>query len=291
MFSSPWGRSCVSFKQIGQHSFFRGNWDKGPSSTAPQVCDSGAWPAAPDVIWHIYSRQPCSKGKEAFTSCLCSTPPHTQGRFPVSFEQISLGSFFRGRAQTRSAGAGPGQGQCLIHGRWLPDVIWHILLVPALLHSGGGYGLIVFREGAPMSGEGPLWVLAEIRASIEVAPLGCLPGPRPLKSQLARMEWPPAQTVRGCWRELRAVPLPATWALAGPGERSTVLADGGANFTLSLCGPCTLAPPHKKLHPCPTPLARDTGWEVPIFSPLLWASYLAPRTPLLGVPLTQGYLG
>ena len=158
MLSSPWGMSPVSFKQIGKCSFFRGNWDKGPSSAPPpslqgrcmagsswcdlvhllwavllqgdwrygpaifrrccphheacplwvssrlenvhfsgeietrgltvqlpQVHKGDAWPAAPDVIWHIYSRQPCSKGKEAFTSCFCGTPSHAQGQVPCEF--------------------------------------------------------------------------------------------------------------------------------------------------------------------------------------------------------------
>ena len=40
-------------------------------------------------------------------------------------------------------------------------------------------------------------------------------------------------------------------------------------------------PPHKKCHPCPTPPPRDTGWEVPVFTPLMGSLFgplsLPPR--------------
>ena len=57
----PWGRSPVSFKQIGLDLAFQGkSWDKGPSSLALPRMVHCQWLAAPDVIWHIYSHLYCS---------------------------------------------------------------------------------------------------------------------------------------------------------------------------------------------------------------------------------------
>ena len=52
----PWKRSPVSFEQIGLGSVFQGkSQDKGPSSLALPRMVNHKWPAALDVIWHIYS--------------------------------------------------------------------------------------------------------------------------------------------------------------------------------------------------------------------------------------------
>ena len=58
--SSPWGRSLVSFEQIGPDSLFRGSQVKGLSSLALLRMVPHQWPVALAVIWHIYSCLACS---------------------------------------------------------------------------------------------------------------------------------------------------------------------------------------------------------------------------------------
>ena len=56
----PWGRSPVSFGQIGLGVVFqKKSWDKGPSSLTLARMVHHPWPVAPDVIWHIYSHLYC----------------------------------------------------------------------------------------------------------------------------------------------------------------------------------------------------------------------------------------
>ena len=54
------------------------------------------WPAAPDVIWHIYSHLHCSTGDGCRELTSSGRQPSPLGRSPVSSEQIGPNSFFRG---------------------------------------------------------------------------------------------------------------------------------------------------------------------------------------------------
>ncbi len=56
----------------------------------------------------------------------------------------------------------------------LRDVIWHILLRPALLREGWGYRPAVFGGGGPRSGEGPPRVWSRSHQAFWWLPLGCL---------------------------------------------------------------------------------------------------------------------
>ena len=56
---SPW----VLCRSAKLH--FSGEFEtKRLAAQLPQVCKGGAWMTAPDVVWHIYSGLPCSKGEE-----------------------------------------------------------------------------------------------------------------------------------------------------------------------------------------------------------------------------------
>ena len=92
---SPWGRSPVSFGQIDLGSVFQGNsQDKGPSSLALPRMVHHQWPAAPDVIWHIYSNLYCSSrdGGRDLLSSGESAP--TMGQVPCKFWADRPHSFF-----------------------------------------------------------------------------------------------------------------------------------------------------------------------------------------------------
>ena len=91
----PMGRSPMSFGQISLGVVFQGkSWDKGPSSIALPRMVHHQWPAAPDVIWHIYSYLYCSLRMVVGTCHLQGRQSLPWGRFPVSFEQIGQTSFF-----------------------------------------------------------------------------------------------------------------------------------------------------------------------------------------------------
>ena len=127
---NTWDRSPVSFKKIGQCSIFRGNWDKGPSSAAPQ--GSQGWCTASSswhdlahlllavllpgglvaqlpqgrglvhgrwlLIWFGTFTLPAAapRGMEALTCHLQGMLPTPWGRSAVSFKWIGQCSFFRG---------------------------------------------------------------------------------------------------------------------------------------------------------------------------------------------------
>ena len=74
----PWGRSPVSFKQMGHGSFFKENWGWLRTWFGTFTWDSTA-----------------SRGTEARTCHLQGRLPSPWGRSPVSFEWICHGSFFR----------------------------------------------------------------------------------------------------------------------------------------------------------------------------------------------------
>ena len=82
----PWGRSPVSFGQIGLSSVFQGkSWDKGPSSLALPRMEHHQWLVALDVIWHIYSHLYCSSrdGGRDLPSSVEAVP--TMGQVPCEF--------------------------------------------------------------------------------------------------------------------------------------------------------------------------------------------------------------
>ena len=81
-----WGRSPMSFEQIGLGVVFQGkSWDKGPSGLALPRMVHHPWPAALDVIWHIYSHLYCSSrdGGRDLPSSREAAP--TMGKVPCEF--------------------------------------------------------------------------------------------------------------------------------------------------------------------------------------------------------------
>ena len=105
MLHSPWGRSPVSFEQIGQIQFFRGSRVKGPSSLALLKMVSHQWPVALLVIWHIYSCLPCSLEDSARNLSSSGKVVLGQGQVPCEFWADRPNFIFQPVA---------------------PDVIWHI---------------------------------------------------------------------------------------------------------------------------------------------------------------------
>ena len=102
----PWGRSHVSFRQIGLGSVFQGkSWDKGPSHLALPRMVHHQWSAALDVIWHIYSHLYCSSrdGGRDLPSSREAAP--TMGQVTCKFRADQANFIFQLVA---------------------PDMIWHI---------------------------------------------------------------------------------------------------------------------------------------------------------------------
>ena len=84
---SPWGRSPVSFEQIGPDSvFFRGSQVKGPSSLALLRMVPHQWPVALAVIWHIYSCLACSSEDSARDLQSSGKVVLGQGLVPCEFQ-------------------------------------------------------------------------------------------------------------------------------------------------------------------------------------------------------------
>ena len=143
----PWGRSPMSFGQIGLGSVFQGkSWDKGPSSLALSRMVHHPWPAALDVIWHItlprMVHHPlmhlyCSS-RDGGTDLLSSgeaAPTMGQGPLWVSSR---LANFHFSASSS-----------------WCD--LAH-LLQPVLLQGSFGYGPAVFRGCCSHHGAGLLWV-------------------------------------------------------------------------------------------------------------------------------------
>ena len=84
--SSPWGRSLVSFEQIGQDSLFRGSQVKGLSSLALLRMVPHQWPVALAVIWHIYSYLACSLEDSARDLPSSRKVVLGQGQVPCEFQ-------------------------------------------------------------------------------------------------------------------------------------------------------------------------------------------------------------
>ena len=102
----PWGRSPVSFKQFGLGVVFQGkSWDKGPSSLALPRIVHHQWPAALDMIWHIYSHLYCSSGDGGRDLPSSVETATTMGQVPCEFRADWPTFIFQPVA---------------------PDMIWHI---------------------------------------------------------------------------------------------------------------------------------------------------------------------
>ena len=120
----PWGRSPVSFGQISLDLVFQGkSWDKGPSSLALPRMVHRPWPAAPDVIWHIYSHLYCSSrdGGKDLPSSREAVP--TMEQVPCEFRADQPNFIF----------------QPVAH-----DVIWHIY---SIQHFKGILGIDLLSSG------------------------------------------------------------------------------------------------------------------------------------------------
>ena len=178
----PWGRSPVSFGQISLGSVFQGkSWDKGPSNLALPRMVHHQWPAAPDVIWHIYShlyfssrdgdRDLPSSGEAASTMgqvpCEFQVDQPNFIFLPVVPDMIWQGGFRYGPAVFRGCCPQHGAGPLWVLSRstnlhfsasssWrdLAHLLWAVLL-----YGGWCHPLAIFRGGAPWSGKGSLWVL------------------------------------------------------------------------------------------------------------------------------------
>ena len=135
--SLPWGRSPVSFGQIGLGVVFQGkSWDKGPSSLALPRMVHHPWPAAPDMIWHIYSHLYCSsRDVDRYLPSSGEAAP-TMGKVSCEFGADQLGCSFSGEelrqgsfqpcpAQDGASSMAGGCGHDLAH-----------LLTPVLLIKG-----------------------------------------------------------------------------------------------------------------------------------------------------------
>ena len=118
------------------------------------------WPAAPDVIWHIYSHLYCSSrdGGRHLLSSAEEAP--TMGKVPCEFWADWPGFSFSGEEQRQgSFQPFPSQdGASSMAGSSRCDLAH--LLTPVLLLEGWWEGLAVFRGGSPYHGAGRLWVLS-----------------------------------------------------------------------------------------------------------------------------------
>ena len=138
----PWGRSLVSFRLISLGLVFQGkSWDKGPSSLALPKIVHHPWPAAPDMIWHIYLHLYCSSrdGGRDLPSSGEAAP--TMRQVPCEFWADQPTFIFEPAA---------------------PDMIWHIYLHLYCSLRDGGRDLLSSGRGSPYHGEGPLWILSRL---------------------------------------------------------------------------------------------------------------------------------
>ena len=101
------------------------SWTQGCLSRALPRMVPHPWPAAMDVIWHIYSGQYCFKRDVGMDLLSSGEVTLTMGQVPVSFEQIGPGSFFR--ENWDKGPNSPASPVCQSGApRVAPDMIWHI---------------------------------------------------------------------------------------------------------------------------------------------------------------------
>ena len=145
---SPWGRSLMSFEQIGPDSLFRGSQVKGPSSLALLRMVPHKWPVALAVIWHIYSCLAYSSEDSAKDLPSSGKVVLGQGQVPCEF-QADWPRLFSGEFEPRGWAAqlpqiNEGGAQLTT-----PDMIWHIYSHLYCSSRDGGRDL-------PSSGRQPL---------------------------------------------------------------------------------------------------------------------------------------
>ena len=133
--SLPWGRLPVSFKQIGQPSFF--SW----------------WL----LTWFGTFTHTCTapRGMVVGTCHLQGRQPLPWRRSPVSFGQIGLGVVYQGKSWDK----GPSSLALprMVHHPWLvaPDMNWHIYSHLYCSLRDGGRDLPSSAEAAPTMGQVP----------------------------------------------------------------------------------------------------------------------------------------
>ena len=131
----PWGRSSVSFGQIGLGAVFQGkSWDKGPSSLALPRMVHHPWPVAPDVIWHIYSHLYCSSRDGGRNLPSLGEVAPTMGQVPCEF---------------------PADQPTFIFQPMAPDMIWHIYFGQHWFKGILGKDLLSSGDDALMMGQVP----------------------------------------------------------------------------------------------------------------------------------------
>ena len=112
-------------------------------------------PAAPDVIWHIYSHLYCSSRDGSRDLLSSGEAAPTMERYPVSFRQISLGVVFQGKSWDK----GPSNLVLprTVHHLWpvAPDVICHIYSHLYCSSRDGGRALPSSGKAAPTMGQVP----------------------------------------------------------------------------------------------------------------------------------------
>ena len=141
MLPSWWGRSPVSFEQIGQPSFFSW-WLLTWFGTFTHTCTS---PQGMMVrTCHLQGRQPLPWGRDGEFWA-------DQPGCSFSGEELRQGSFQPCPAQDSASSMASSSWCDLAH-----------LLTPVLLIRGWWQGLAIFRGGSPYHGAGPLWVLSRL---------------------------------------------------------------------------------------------------------------------------------
>ena len=131
----PWERSPVSFGQIGLGSVFqKKSQDKGPSSFALPRMVHHPWPAALDMIWHIYLHLYCSLRDGGRDLSSSGEAVLTMGQVPCEFQADWPNFIFQPAA---------------------PDMIWHIYSHLYFSSRDGGRDLPSSGEVAPTMGQVP----------------------------------------------------------------------------------------------------------------------------------------
>ena len=157
----PWGRSLVSFGQIGLGSVFQQkSQDKGPASFALPRMVHHPWPAALDIIWQIYSHLYCSSRDGGRDLPSSREEALTMRKVTCEFWADRPGFSFQGKSWDK----GPSSLALprMVHHPWpvAPDMIWHIYSHLYCSLRDGGRDLSSSGEAAPTIGQ----VSCEFRA-------------------------------------------------------------------------------------------------------------------------------